>query len=154
MTGGDIKYETKQEVDHHEGNDPGLPGHHGGKVNLVAPGEHVRDGDMGARWLEEYTGERHEITDEDNNRVRNRIDRYLLPMYVSSCVKKECVLTQSIFYVYFCQQLDKSSLSFSSVFGIKTDAHLHGTEYSWLSSIVYFAQLIFQPCKSPSSSAK
>lgn len=51
----------------------------------------------------------------------------------------------SIFYVYFCQQLDKSSLSFASVFGLKDDAHLHGTEYSWLSSIVYFAQLVFQP---------
>lgn len=42
-------------------------------------------------------------------------------------------------------QLDKSSLSFASVFGLSRDAHLHGTEYSWLSSIVYFAQLVFQP---------
>ena len=50
-----------------------------------------------------------------------------------------------ICYIYFCQQLDKSSLSYASVFGIQTDANLVGQDYSWLSSIVYFAQLVCQP---------
>jgi hypothetical protein len=46
------------------------------------------------------------------------------------------------FYIYFCQQLDKSSVSFAANFGLREDANLSGTEYSWLSSIIYFAQLI------------
>ncbi|SJL14382.1 uncharacterized protein ARMOST_17838 [Armillaria ostoyae] len=44
--------------------------------------------------------------------------------------------------VYFLQQLDKSSLSYTSVFG------LVGSQYSWLSSIVYIAQLVWQPASS------
>jgi hypothetical protein len=47
------------------------------------------------------------------------------------------------FYIYFCQQLDKSSVSFAANFGLRTDANLTGSEYSWLSSIIYFAQLAF-----------
>ncbi|WWC88220.1 uncharacterized protein L201_003125 [Kwoniella dendrophila CBS 6074] len=93
-------------------------------------GTAAKHSDLGAAWLEHYDGPRTEITDEDNNAVQRRIDSFLLPI---------------IFLVYFTQQLDKSSLSFSSVFGLKTDAHLVGQQYSWLSSIVYFAQLVFQP---------
>ena len=29
-----------------------------------------------------------------------------------------------IFYVYFCQQLDKSAISFASIFGFAADANL------------------------------
>jgi hypothetical protein len=50
---------------------------------MVAPKERVGDGDIGARWLEEYTGDRPELSDEDNKRVSMRIDRYLMPMCVS-----------------------------------------------------------------------
>ncbi|PMD64142.1 MFS general substrate transporter [Hyaloscypha bicolor E] len=45
---------------------------------------------------------------------------------------------------YFLQQLDKSSLSYTSVFNIQADAPLHGKQYSWLRSILYFAQLVMQ----------
>jgi len=43
------------------------------------------------------------------------------------------------------QSLDKTSLSYASVFGLIADTNLHGEEYSWLGSIVYVAQLIMQP---------
>lgn len=36
-------------------------------------------------------------------------------------------------------------ISFTSVFGITTDAHLVGNQYSWLGSILYIAQLVMQP---------
>ncbi|ORY33755.1 allantoate permease [Naematelia encephala] len=85
---------------------------------------------MGAEWLETYTGPRHDITDADNTRVRWKIDMRLMPI---------------ICYIYWCQQLDKSTLSFAAVFNIQKDAGLVGTQYSWLSSIVYFAQLVCQP---------
>ncbi|KDQ56844.1 hypothetical protein JAAARDRAFT_158072 [Jaapia argillacea MUCL 33604] len=53
-----------------------------------------------------------------------------------------------ILMVYFLQQLDKSSLSYTSVFGIVQETHLVGSQYSWLGSIVYVAQLIWQPVSS------
>lgn len=31
---------------------------------------------------------------------------------------------RSIFYVYFCQQLDKSSISFAALFNFQKDANL------------------------------
>ena len=39
-------------------------------------------------------------------------------------------------------------MSFAAVFHIQDDANLKGQEYSWLNSIIYFAQLVFQPRKS------
>lgn len=47
--------------------------------------------------------------------------------------------------VYFLQQLDKSTLSYASVFGLVKDAKLGGQDYSWLGSVVYIAQLFMQP---------
>jgi len=47
--------------------------------------------------------------------------------------------------VYFLQQLDKSSLSYTGVFDIQGETNLHGTQYSWLGSIVYVAQIVGQP---------
>ncbi|KAL1659379.1 major facilitator superfamily domain-containing protein [Schizophyllum commune] len=76
---------------------------------------------------------RREITTEEDRRVRRKIDLWLMPVIVM---------------VYMLQQLDKSSLSYTSVFGIVEDTGLKGQEYSWLSSIVYVAQLIWQPVSS------
>ncbi|KAI1483597.1 MFS general substrate transporter [Daldinia eschscholtzii] len=47
--------------------------------------------------------------------------------------------------VYFLQGLDKTTLAYSSVFGLIEDTGLVGDQYSWLGSIVYLAQLIMQP---------
>ncbi|KAJ7859722.1 MFS general substrate transporter [Mycena leptocephala] len=74
-----------------------------------------------------------EVTEEENAAILRKIDKWILPV---------------ILLVYFLQQLDKSSLSYTSVFGIVTETHLVGTQYSWLSSIVYVAQLIWQPMSS------
>jgi MFS family permease len=42
-------------------------------------------------------------------------------------------------------RLDKSTLSYASVFGLVQDANLKGQDYSWLGSVVYIAQLVMQP---------
>jgi hypothetical protein len=76
------------------------------------------------------TQERITVSPEDNKRILKKIDLTLLPIML---------------VVYFLQQLDKSSLSYASVFGIIQDANLKGQEYSWLGSIVYIAQLVMQP---------
>lgn len=66
----------------------------------------------------------------EERRVLRRIDARILPLILGA---------------YFFQQLDKSSLSYVSIFGIMEDAHLTSMQYSWLGSVLYFAQLIFQP---------
>lgn len=70
------------------------------------------------------------FTYEEERRVLRRIDLRILPLILGA---------------YFFQQLDKSSLSYVSIFGIMEDANLKSTEYSLLGSILYIAQLIFQP---------
>lgn len=87
-------------------------------------------GDVASKWLAQYTGPRPELTDALNNQIRNRIDGFLLPL---------------IFLIYFNQQLDKSAVSFAAVFNFRQDAGLVGQEYAMLTTIIYIAQLIFQP---------
>lgn len=70
------------------------------------------------------------LTPENNKQVLRKIDLRLLPILLA---------------IYFLQQLDKSTLSYASVFGLIEKANLHGQMYSWLGSVVYLAQLIFQP---------
>lgn len=70
------------------------------------------------------------VTPADNARVLRRIDLRILPIML---------------FVYCLQSLDKTTLSYASVFGIIDDTHLVGDQFSWLGSIVYLAQLVFQP---------
>lgn len=72
------------------------------------------------------------VTSAENKRVLRKIDLVILPILLS---------------VYFLQSLDKTTLSYASVFGLITDAGLdpNSTQYSWLGSIVYIAQLVMQP---------
>ncbi|EXJ77839.1 hypothetical protein A1O3_08998 [Capronia epimyces CBS 606.96] len=67
---------------------------------------------------------------EQEKRVLRKIDLRVLPFMLAA---------------YFLQQCDKAALGNSAVFGLQKQAHLHGTEYSWLGSILYLAQLAFQP---------
>lgn len=85
--------------------------------------------DKAAEFLKR-TGRRIEVTPEDNARILRMIDLRILPI---------------LLFVYALQSLDKTSLSYASVFGLIDDAHLHGQQYSWLGSIVYLAQLVMQP---------
>lgn len=69
------------------------------------------------------------MSSADNSRVLRRIDLALLPLML---------------VVYFLHALDKATLSYASVFGLIEDANLHGNQFSWLGSVVFLAQLIFQ----------
>ncbi|PGH19080.1 hypothetical protein AJ79_00114 [Helicocarpus griseus UAMH5409] len=75
-------------------------------------------------------GEDRSFTFEEEKKVLRRIDWRVLPLILGA---------------YFFQQLDKSSLSYVSIFGIIEDANLVGQQYSWLGSILYLAQLVMQP---------
>ncbi|KAG9120726.1 hypothetical protein FRC07_003662 [Ceratobasidium sp. 392] len=77
-----------------------------------------------------------DITPEQDAAVLRKVDKW------------NAMGVQVMLMVYFLQQLDKSSLSYTSVFGIVSDTNLVGSQYSWLGSIVYVAQLIWQPVSS------
>lgn len=66
------------------------------------------------------------IDDKTNKRLLWMIDSHVLPWL--------CAL-------YFMQYLDKGILSYSSVMGILTDAHLTTSQFTWLGSIYYFGYL-------------
>jgi hypothetical protein len=82
-----------------------------------------------AQFLAKVGGD-HSFTAEEEAKVLRRIDLRVLPLLLGA---------------YFFQQLDKSSLSYVSIFGLVEDANLVGQQYSWLGSILYFAQLVMQP---------
>ncbi|EME89697.1 uncharacterized protein MYCFIDRAFT_185895 [Pseudocercospora fijiensis CIRAD86] len=70
------------------------------------------------------------VTPEENKRILSLIDWHILPI---------------ILFIYCLQSLDKTALSYASVFGIIEDLNLVGQEYSWSGAIVYVAQLVWQP---------
>ena len=67
-----------------------------------------------------------EIDPEEEKKVVRKIDLMILP-YLAVC------------YAFF--YIDKTTLSYAAIFGIEQDLNLHGTQYSWLSSIFYFGFL-------------
>lgn len=89
-----------------------------------------RNCDIAAEFLATTSVQDTAFTYEDERAVLKRIDRRVLPLLLGA---------------YFFQQLDKSSLSYVSIFGLQKDAGLVGKQYSWLGSILYLAQLIMQP---------
>lgn len=70
------------------------------------------------------------VTPSDNTRLLRTIDLHILPI---------------ILIIYCLQSLDKTALSYASVFGLENDLNLQGQEYSWCGAIVYVAQLVWQP---------
>ncbi|KAG7447434.1 MFS general substrate transporter [Guyanagaster necrorhizus] len=48
-----------------------------------------------------------------------------------------------MFITYNFNFIDKTILSSASVFGLKTDTHLVGQQYSWVSSVFYFGYLVW-----------
>lgn len=69
------------------------------------------------------------VSPEDNARLKKKIDKRVLAVMI---------------FTYFIQALDKGTLSFSSIMGIQTDANLHGTQYSWLTTSIYLAILVVE----------
>jgi hypothetical protein len=72
--------------------------------------------DKAAQLLKE-AGHAVVVTPEDNKRILRKIDLAILPI---------------ILVIYCLQSLDKTALSYASVFGLVKDTNLVGHEYSWL----------------------
>ncbi|KAK8008173.1 hypothetical protein PG991_010724 [Apiospora marii] len=69
------------------------------------------------------------ISPEENTRLRRLIDRRVLTVMIAT---------------YFLQAIDKGTMSFSSIMGIREDANLKGPEYSWLTTCIYIAILVVE----------
>lgn len=86
--------------------------------------------DKAAQFLKQANQSAVVVTPSENARILRKIDLHILPI---------------ILFVYCLQSLDKTTLSYASVFGLIDDTHLVGEQFSWLGSVVYVAQLVFQP---------
>ena len=58
-----------------------------------------------------------EYTTEEGKKVLRKIDFRLVPL---------------LFVIYMLKYLDKNSINFASVYGLKKGTNLHGQDYSWL----------------------
>ncbi|KAK7901053.1 hypothetical protein LTR67_003339 [Exophiala xenobiotica] len=86
------------------------------------------DGDV-ALQLFSNADELHEPIDpEEEKKLIRKVDLVILPLI-------------AVNYAFF--YIDKTTLSYAAIFGIKDDLNLHGTQYSWLSSLFYFGFLIW-----------
>ncbi|KKK12685.1 hypothetical protein P175DRAFT_0502513 [Aspergillus ochraceoroseus IBT 24754] len=81
--------------------------------------------------VQQYTTqEQIEIDEATNKRLRRMIDKRVLVVMVCT---------------YFLQALDKGTMSFSSIMGIKEYAGLtNGQKYSWLTTCIYIAVLVVE----------
>ncbi|KAI4617877.1 uncharacterized protein J4E88_004097 [Alternaria novae-zelandiae] len=94
------------------------------------PAQKVEKADAAAKFLANAHVDDASFSYEEERAVLKRVDYRVLPLLLGA---------------YFFQQLDKSSLSYVSIFGLQADAKLVGRQYSWLGSILYLAQLVMQP---------
>jgi sugar phosphate permease len=67
-------------------------------------------------------------TKEEEKRLVRKIDLIIIP----------CL---SVCYAFF--YIDKTTLSYAAIFGIREDLHLVGNQYNWLSSMFYFGFLVW-----------
>lgn len=103
---------------------PARDSHHGTQHDVDVSKIKIEDetGDLATRAL--MSGA---VDPEASRRVRKKIDMHILPFL--------CI-------TYALQFIDKTSLGYSSVYGIIADNHLVGQQYSWTSSIFYFGYLL------------
>ncbi|KAF5370127.1 hypothetical protein D9758_001202 [Tetrapyrgos nigripes] len=69
------------------------------------------------------------IDEATNKRLRTMIHKRVLVVLVVT---------------YFAQTLDKGTINFASIMGIREDTHLVGQQYAWLTTCVYIAILVWE----------
>jgi MFS transporter, ACS family, allantoate permease len=89
--------------------------------------EHSNDADEAMKAF--ANGEVVEVDEATNKRLLRIIDWHLIPLM--------CL-------VYGLNYLDKTTLSYASIMGIKKDIGLVGDDYQWLGSMFYFGYLGFE----------
>lgn len=98
-----------------------------------------QDADLYAEALAKY-GVDGDIDPAEEKRVRRKLDRRIIP--ILGICEYPCYV-YSLTSGYFFYYVDKTTLSYAAIFGIKEDLKLHPTDYNWLSSIFYFGWLFW-----------
>lgn len=98
--------------------------------------KHSHDADEALKAFQSYEGQVITIDEATNKRLLRRIDWNLIPLM--------CV-------IYGLNYLDKTTLSYASIMGIKNPPSeggigLVGDQYNWLGSIFYFVSLFPHTC--------
>lgn len=88
--------------------------------NVILKHADRNDADEALKVLEGENGEVIELTPEDERKLLRKIDWNIMPML--------CI-------VYCLNYLDKTTISYASIMGLKTDLKLVGQEYSWIGSM-------------------
>ncbi|EAU29865.1 predicted protein [Aspergillus terreus NIH2624] len=91
--------------------------------------EHAQDADEALKAFQELQGETIELDEATNKRLLRIIDWRMMPIMC---------------FVYGMNYLDKTTLSYASVMGIKDDINLKGDQYQWLGSLFYFGYLAWE----------
>ncbi|KAL1974725.1 hypothetical protein VTN31DRAFT_4929 [Thermomyces dupontii] len=86
----------------------------------------TKDGDTAMALFAEHGVDDEPIDPKEERRILWKIDLMILP-YLAIC------------YAFF--YIDKTTLSYAAIFGIREDLNLTGTKYNWLSSLFYFGFL-------------
>ena len=134
---GDLTFQDPEKHSHEKGNP--FASLDGRKASVVGSGEivtveSVKDADEALSFLENHP-QAVEIAAEGNailedpkryKRLVRKIDMTIAPLLAS---------------VYFLQYLDKTTLSYTAVMGIRTDANLVGQDYSDLGMLFYIGEL-------------
>ncbi|KAF4959019.1 hypothetical protein FSARC_10856 [Fusarium sarcochroum] len=68
-----------------------------------------------------------EIDPEEEKRLVRKLDRVIMPLMA---------------VVFFFQYLDKGSINYAAVFGLREDLELTGEQFSWVVSLFYLGQLV------------
>lgn len=92
--------------------------------------QHNNTGDAALEIIN-TASELHPIDAKAERRLVRKIDLRVIPFI--------CI-------TYLVTYIDKATLGYSAVFGLRDDLKLQGTQYSWLGSIFYFGYLIVRIC--------
>ncbi|KAB8079008.1 major facilitator superfamily domain-containing protein [Aspergillus leporis] len=90
---------------------------------------HAQDADEALKAFQDFQGETIDLDEATNKRLLRIIDWHMMPIM--------CL-------VYGMNYLDKTTLSYASVMGLKPDLNLEGDEYQWLGSLFYFGYLAWE----------
>ncbi|KAJ5788192.1 Major facilitator superfamily domain general substrate transporter [Penicillium paradoxum] len=91
--------------------------------------KHSHDADEAMKAISALQGETIELDEATNRRLLSIIDWHMMPIM--------CL-------VYGMNYLDKTTLSYANVMGIKDDLNLKGDQYQWLASLFYFGYLAWE----------
>ncbi|KIW23309.1 uncharacterized protein PV07_11518 [Cladophialophora immunda] len=85
-----------------------------------------QDGDVALKLFTNADDLHVPIDEAEEKKLIRKVDFLILPLI-------------AVNYAFF--YIDKTTLSYAAIFGIRDDLNLHGTQYSWLSSLFYFGFL-------------